>query len=153
MSYDSRPDTYAHIQAVQGFLHRTVWNLLNRAQVHDQSKLSGIEKEAFDVISPRLRETEYASPEYKATLAEMRPAIQAHYRRNSHHPEHYPDQIAGMSLLDLIEMLCDWKAASLRHDPPGDLRESVKINQERFGFSDEVASVLVNTAAELGLLD
>lgn len=52
----------------------------------------------------------------------------------------------GMSLLDLIEMLCDWKAATLRHDD-GDIRRSIEINQKRFGYSDELKAVLLNTLA------
>lgn len=51
----------------------------------------------------------------------------------------------GMNLLDLIEMMCDWKAAGLRHDN-GDLFRSIEINQKRYGFSDELADILRNTA-------
>lgn len=56
----------------------------------------------------------------------------------------------GMSLLDIIEMLCDWKAATLRHHD-GDILRSIEINQKRFGYSDELKQILLNTAAELGL--
>jgi len=50
----------------------------------------------------------------------------------------------GMSLLDLLEMLCDWKAATLRHND-GDIRKSIEINQRRFGYSDELKQILLNT--------
>lgn len=56
----------------------------------------------------------------------------------------------GMSLLDLIEMLVDWKAATLRHND-GDLCKSIEINQQRFGYTDELKAVLIRTATELGL--
>lgn len=55
----------------------------------------------------------------------------------------------GMSLLDLIEMLCDWKAATLRHDD-GDIRKSIDICQKRFGFSNELRRIFENTIKELG---
>ena len=58
--------------------------------------------------------------------------------------------IRGMSLLDLTEMLCDWKAATMRHND-GDLARSININQQRFGYSDEMRLILHNTARELGL--
>lgn len=58
--------------------------------------------------------------------------------------------IRGMSLLDILEMLCDWKAATLRH-ADGDLLKSIEINQRRFGYTDELKSILVVTAKELGL--
>lgn len=54
-------------------------------------------------------------------------------------------RIRGMNLLDIVEMLCDWKAAGLRTDPPGDIRRSIEINQERFGYSDELRQILLNT--------
>lgn len=58
----------------------------------------------------------------------------------------------GMSLLDLVEMLCDWKAATLRH-ADGDILRSIDILQERFGYSNELRRILLNTVAELGLAD
>lgn len=58
--------------------------------------------------------------------------------------------ISEMSLLDLIEMLCDWKAAAERVSG-GDLLRSIEQNQERFGYSDELKSILLATVAELDL--
>jgi hypothetical protein len=58
--------------------------------------------------------------------------------------------IRGMSLLGLLECLLDWKAATLRH-ADGDLLRSIEINQKRFGYSDELKQILLNTVAELGL--
>lgn len=52
---------------------------------------------------------------------------------------------AGMTLVDLIEMLADWKAATERHED-GDLARSLVIQQERFGISDQLARILENTA-------
>ena len=59
--------------------------------------------------------------------------------------------ITGMSLLDILEMLCDWKAATERH-ADGDLARSIEISQQRFGYTDEMKSVLINTAQEMGFL-
>jgi hypothetical protein len=80
----------------------------------------------------------------------MGEALKHHYAANSHHPEHYENGIAGMSLLDLIEMVCDWKAATERH-ADGDLLRSIEQNQDRFGYSDELKSILLATVAEMGL--
>jgi len=150
VTYDSRADTYEHIDKVRTYMNRAICNLLQRAAVHDRSKLSGIEKEAFDAVTPRLAETEYGSDEYRATLREIKPAIQEHYKWNTHHPEHYRNGVADMTLLDLIEMLCDWKAASERVKD-GNLKGSMDYNQERFGYSDELASILDRTLFDLGL--
>lgn len=79
----------------------------------------------------------------------MKPALDHHYAHNRHHPEHFPDGIRGMSLLDLVEMLADWKAATERH-ADGDLARSIEINQARFGYGDELKVVLRNTAKDMG---
>jgi hypothetical protein len=143
--YDSTADTQAHIDRVQELLFNLIW----RASRHDQSKLADPEKAAFDVLTPRLKDLQYGSDEYRACLKEMKPALEHHYGANSHHPEHYPDGIDGMSLLDVMEMLCDWKAASERH-ATGSIRQSLAHNKERFGISDQLASILANTAEEMG---
>jgi hypothetical protein len=145
---DSRPDTYAHIQAVQGFLGRMVRRLTIRSEVHDRSKLATPEVEVFDEYTGRLAGTTYGSDEYRACLAAMKPALDHHYAANRHHPEHFPDGIRGMTLLDLVEMLCDWKAATMRHHD-GDIRRSIEINQKRFGYSDELKQILLNTLSEI----
>lgn len=147
-SYDSRVDTYEHIHEVQRFMQRVILRLQRRSRLHDRSKLEDPERSAFDEFTPRLSETTYGSAEYKDCLLQMQEALQHHYARNSHHPEHYRDGIRGMDLLDLIEMLCDWMAASLRHTD-GDIRRSIEINQERFGYSDELKQILLNTLPAL----
>jgi len=60
-NFDSRVETYEHIQKVQKYLARCANYLLYRLLDHDQSKLSGMEKEAFDLATPRLEKIEYGS--------------------------------------------------------------------------------------------
>jgi hypothetical protein len=118
---------------------------MQRLLDHDQSKLEEPEVEIFDEFTPKLRESTYGSDEYKGYLGQMQVALRHHYAANRHHPEHHDDGIQGMHLIDLLEMMCDWKAATLRH-ADGDLIESIEKNQERFGYSDELKAILVNTA-------
>lgn len=150
MSYDSTEDTLAHITVVQGYLHDVASGLTYRGRVHDRSKLADPEKATFDEYTPRLASLTYGTPEYKQALVEMSPALEAHYSANPHHPEHWPDGIRDMSLLDIIEMLVDWKAAGERHADGGDIMRSIRINQGRFGYSGELRRLLENTARELG---
>ena len=149
MIYDSRPDTWRHIETVRHYIGEAVVNLLNRSEAHDQSKLVSPERECFDEFTPKLKASTYGSDEYKAFLAGMGEALHHHYAENSHHPEHYPSGVAGMSVFDLLEMLCDWKAATERHDD-GDIGRSLAINAERFGISEQLAHVLENTVEEMG---
>lgn len=145
---DSRVDTYRHIATVQACLHRVIADLMHRQEVHDASKLSSPEVEVFDEFTPKLAHSTYGSEEYKGFLAAMKPALDHHYANNRHHPEYFPDGIRGMSLLDIVEMLCDWKAATLRHND-GDIRRSIEINQKRFGYSDELKQIMLNTLSVL----
>jgi hypothetical protein len=77
----------------------------------------------------------------------MKPALERHYSKNSHHPEHHEDGIKAMNLIDLIEMLADWKAATQRNKD-GNIFASIEKNQERFGYSDELKQIFVNTVKE-----
>ncbi len=136
--------TQDHIKEVQGILGLAISNLYERSQVHDQSKLESPEIEVFDEYTDKLKASTYGSDEYKSYLAAMKPALDHHYAANSHHPEHWPNGICDMSLLDILEMLCDWLAATKRH-ANGDIRKSIEINQKRFGYSDELKQILINT--------
>lgn len=60
--------------------------------------------------------------------------------------------LRGMTMFDLLEMLCDWRAAGERH-ANGSLAASLKHNRERFSISDEMAALLENTAIELGWME
>lgn len=177
--YDSRVDTLVHIQRVRELLRLFWKNLMARGAVHDQSKLISPENDVFDEFTPKLKDCTYGSTEYHGFLAAMAPALEHHYAENSHHPEHYgfrkcsacgevyepahkdpckkcgcvqlplSGRVAGMSLLDVAEMFCDWKAATERH-ADGSLEKSIKLNKKRFGFSDELAEIFENTRKELG---
>lgn len=149
---DSTNETQAHIERVQELIGDTTKNLAIRAEDHDQSKLEEPEKSAFDTATERLKGCTYGSPEYKGFLAALKPALDHHYANNTHHPEHYPNGVRGMSLLDLLEMLCDWKAAGERH-ADGCIERSLVLNRARFAIGDELQEILINTAIELGWLD
>lgn len=158
MAYDSRPENQQHIDRVRAFLDRAIVNLEDRGNAHDASKLVPPELEGFDVATPKLATSEYGSEEYKQALRDLGPALQHHFAHNDHHPEHYENGVRGMSLMALIEMVCDWRAASERVKQRTDDPEKVKtfeaglaFNQERFGYSDELAEIILNTARELGM--
>jgi hypothetical protein len=149
LPYDSTQDTLNHIYRVQELLKQAVNNLCDRAIFHDQSKLKEPEKSAYDIVTPRLKGSTYGSGEYRASLWEIKPALQHHYAANSHHPEHYSNGVSGMSLFDLMEMVMDWRAASERHDD-GDIWRSLEVNRERFGLSDQLYEIIARTFKEMG---
>lgn len=194
---DSRPDTLDHIWRVRELLYIAQNKLLARGFAHDQSKLQEPEKSAFDRLKAlSLSGMDYGSEEYRACLKAEKPAIDHHYAKNSHHPEHFklwkcplckevfPESatkeamvyeskprfcpsccpvgslfeatlephsgIDGMTLLDVLEMLIDWKAATERMKDGGDIMKSLEINRGRFSISPQLESILLNTIREMG---
>jgi hypothetical protein len=152
MTYDSRPDTHEHIAEVRGRLLAVARDLIDRADRHDRSKLAEPELSVFDEFTPKLRDSTYGSAEYEGFREAMGEGLRHHYAANRHHPEHHGEGIAGMNLLDVIEMLADWKAATMRH-ADGDLARSIEHNAERFGYGEEFKRLLENTARDLGWIE
>lgn len=86
---DSRTDTLTHIARVQSLINDAITNLGRRSVLHDLSKLEEPEKSAFDRLKAlSLSGMAYGSDEYRACLRAEKPAIEHHYKANSHHPEH-----------------------------------------------------------------
>ena len=144
-----------HIKGVLEHKEKVAHNLLvianklmERAFVHDNSKFSITEHDGFLENTEKLNGLEYGSQEYKDQLKKLEPILEHHYANNEHHPEHYPNGIKDMSLLDLIEMICDWKASVERHST-GDIDKSMEINKERFSIDDQTYHYLQSILNEL----
>ena len=143
--YDSTKDTRQHIKKSQYYLSILFLEIAVRHTSHDLSKLESPEKGTFDRVTPLLKELTYGSPEYNTVLESMQEALDHHYAKNNHHPEHFVNGMRGMTLVDLLEMFCDWCAATERHDD-GNIGKSIAHNMQRFGYGDTLASIMVNTA-------
>lgn len=137
-------ETMRHIELVRNLLDGVIIELLKRAKEHDQSKLRSPEVELFTEFTEKLRHMTYGSAEYDECKAQMGPALDHHYANNRHHPEHFKGGINDMNLIDLLEMLCDWKAASTRHND-GNLRRSIEVNGDRFGMSPQLIKIFENS--------
>jgi hypothetical protein len=86
----------------------------------------------------------YNSPEYQQCLKEMKPTLDYHYAHNSHHPQHFENGINDMNLIDIVELLLDWFAATQRN-PGGDIIKSIEIGKTRFGISEQLSQIFINT--------
>jgi hypothetical protein len=169
-----KKDTMEHINQVREFMMIVAKHLIDRALIHDQSKLESPEIEIFTEYTPKLKNSTYGSDKYKGFLKGMGEALKHHYAHNSHHPEHYKKYVCNgcfkefqampnhcdvcmysqfqeesdmkqMNLLDIVEMFCDWKAATMRH-ADGDIYKSIDHNKGRFKYSDDLAAIFRNTA-------
>jgi hypothetical protein len=137
-------ETLKHINEVRSNVWKLIQALDVRAAVHDLSKFEEPECSIFAENTPKLAKTEYGSPQYTELLKEVQGAIDHHYSKNTHHPEHYSRGVDDMDLVDVCEMLCDWAAATKRNKN-GNIHKSIEHNTTRFNLSPQLASILTNT--------
>lgn len=141
-------ETQKHIENVRKYVRFLIDKLDNRGVKHDASKLESPEVEAFAEHTLQLASLSYGSEAYNNSLEQLKPALDHHYASNRHHPEHFINGINDMTLIDIAEMFCDWKASTLRHND-GNLLKSIEINAERFNMDGQLKAILVNTARML----
>ena len=142
---ECKVETQKHIEVVRKYIRSFVDRLTTRGVEHDKAKLESPEVELFTKYTPKLATTTYGSELYHKYLGELQPALEHHYATYRHHPEHFEHGINDMNLLDLVEMFCDWKAATLRQKD-GNILKSISINAERFGIDEQLTQILMNTA-------
>jgi hypothetical protein len=140
----------AHRAHISTAMHRVTALLEHRALAHDLSKLRDDEFDGFSRINAAARINKFGSPEYDAGLAQEKPTVDLHFSRNSHHPECGP-----MGLFDVIEMVCDWWAASRCYSDPRPWMATVKLNLDRKGtmLSPEQRWVVREVAEFLAVLE
>lgn len=108
-------------------------NLLRRANVHDNSKLSKDEIDKFIQIQEI---SQFGLNPKQVVNEAIKGMLTLHYNNNKHHPEHYAD-FDKMSEIDVIEMVCDWHSRAVQCN--SSLMDFVTYQQEaRFHFSDEL---------------
>lgn len=136
---------FVHKIYVARGLFDIAFGLMWRALTHDLSKFGNYEAQIFAQHVQKLRVIPYGSPEYRRVLKKMKDALDLHYSKNRHHPEHWKYGLHEMDVVDLCEMLCDWSAAA-RLSSGGNLLDSIDHNQERFHAGSIMADVFRNTA-------
>ncbi len=141
-------ETLKHIHDVRANICRFIEEMDDRARSHDQSKLESPEKEIFGEYTPELAKVEYGSEEYSKLLLKVKPAIDHHYSKNLHHPEAHKNGIDDMTLMDIVEMLMDWKSATKRNKN-GNIRKSIEHNAKRYNISPQLEKILENTVKKL----
>ena len=114
MPSDFVKDLVDHKRRVAAYMQIVANELFARAAVHDNSKFSPEEFELYEQCFPNLQKHAFGSEELKAEYAKLGPALAHHFEVNRHHPEHFEHGIDDMNLLDVLEMVCDWCAASAR---------------------------------------
>jgi len=126
---------------MMGIAEKIFW----RALLHDWSKLMCQDEFfGFAEITHKLKDSTYGSEEYKKNLASVQKTIQYHYARQPHHPEHFKNGVNEMTLVDVIELLCDWRSSVKRH-ADGCIWRSITINKDRFKMGEILPNILRNS--------
>ena len=145
---ESKLETIAHIEMVRKYIKTFTDKLAQRGIDHDRTKLESPEAEGFAAVNEKLAGLTYGSDEYKQNLEDLKPILAHHYAKNKHHPEHYKNGINDMTLIDILEMMADWKASTYRqHD--GNLLQSLDKNAEKYDIQKQLLQILKNTAVLL----
>lgn len=109
------------------------FRLLQRAQVHDNSKFKSEEIACMSQIIGT--NNGMTNPKYVMQDADKK-LIETHWKNNRHHPEHF-NSLSEMSELDIIEMVCDWFARQAQYKT--NFMEFVLTRQDnRFHFPDDI---------------
>lgn len=138
---------FRHVAIVRKNLAKISNALNERARVHDLSKFSEDEFAGFVEVNRIAREHPYGSKEYVESLKDNK-VIELHFSRNSHHHEYYPHGVADMSLLDIIEMVADWKAASETYGQTS-FADALEFQRKRFDLTDSQMWLIRLIAKEL----
>lgn len=138
-------ETFRHIERVRNLLQTFIKELLDRGEQHDQSKLESPEVEYFTKLTDKLAVTKFNSQEDKDNKKELEPALNHHYAKNRHHPQHFKNGIEDMNLVDIVEMFFDWKASSER-SYSGNILKSIETNADRFNIAPQLIKIFENTA-------
>lgn len=138
-----------HKNNVEKKMESLCLDLAQRARDHDNSKLESPEYFAWKKMDEEPRYP-YGTPEYFDKKRRYDYVFQEHYKnpKNRHHPEHWPNGVEDMNLLDLIEFLCDmfsYKEANISYS---EAVEMLQTQVKRFKISDDLAWILLNTVKE-----
>ncbi len=136
--------THKHVRKVQSFLNQFIQDLIKRGENHDDSKFEEPELTIFAEHTEKLGQVQYGSEEYKKCLELTKAAREHHYANNDHHPEFHKNGIDDMDLIQICELICDWRAASERNKN-GNIRKSIEINAEKYNISPQLRRILENT--------
>lgn len=122
-------DTLKHIFKVRGLLARLAVELTKRGEEHDQSKMEEPELEGF---------AKHTSQK------ELKPFLEHHHSQNRHHAEHFVKGVREMTLIDIMEMFCDWCAESMEK-PDSNFSKDIEKKKRRYKINPQLNQIFLNT--------
>lgn len=147
--FDFLTDTLLHIGEVQENLEVFAGQLRQRGLSHDRTKLQEPEFGAFVSTREKFKKANYGSPEYQECVDTVKPAVDHHYKNNRHHTGFHENGVYDMTLVDIVELVCDWKAAA-RRSPDKKLEDTLDYAFQKYGICGQLANIITNTLRDLG---
>lgn len=141
-------DIIKHRAEVQENISMICRRLEARGMAHDLSKFGEIEFDAFLSTRERFKKANYGTPEYDECVKAIQPAIDHHYAYNLHHTKHWPNGINNMSLIDIVEMVADWRAAE-RRSPDRTLKDTMEDAFKKYKIEGQLKQAIINTMEAL----
>jgi len=136
----------AHRLRVFQYMSQMSKDIMYRGNVHDESKLGPHEFLHHVRMIEEFEKHPFGTEGYDKAKEGLGPAVEHHFLHNRHHPEYFVDGINDMNLVDVIELLMDWKAATLNHSNSlGDILKSVDILSEKYNISPQLKRIFLNT--------
>lgn len=132
-----------HISRVRKHINTFIQLLIRRSINHDKSKLEEPELSWWKQMDQEPRYP-YGSEEYKEKTKRWDKVFKHHYQYNRHHPEFYENGINDMTLVDIVEMMCDW----LGYKQTISITEAMNVCDEqmkRYNIANELRQVIFNT--------
>jgi len=143
-TFEVLTDTIIHVSEVQENLQWMIHDLTMRSIVHDRSKFQDPEFSVFCSTRPEFKKANYGTPEYAAVCQKAKEGVEHHYRHNRHHTAYHENGVKDMNLLDVLEMLADWKAAS-RRSPDLTFADSLNTAFKKYEIGPELQNLILNT--------
>ena len=144
VEFEVLTDILRHISEVAENLEDIIHDLRKRGISHDRTKLEELEFDSFVKTQPKFKKVNYGSKEYQECVEAIKPAIEHHYQSNRHHTGFHKNGFADMNLLDILEMLADWKAAS-RRNPDLSFKESLPKAFEKYNIPENMQKHIIAT--------
>lgn len=130
---------------------RIIDELAEEIQKHDQSKYSNEEFYAYrHKFYPTEIEAEKIkmNPEYAEFVNEaFEAAWQHHYEHNPHHPKYHRGN--EMNLIDILHMICDWEAMSIKFKSKTVDWYNTKAEQEKKDMNPKTREIVESLLEQL----
>lgn len=141
-------DTILHISEVGENLEILASELRQRGFTHDRTKLQALEFDGFVSTREKFKKANYGSPEYQECIELTKPAVDHHYKNNRHHTGFHENGINDMTLIDVLEMIADWRAAA-RRSPDKKLEDTLEYAFKKYAIEPQLKKILINTFRSL----